>query len=265
MQARGLVNNATGNSDTWAFRINAKDGTGTANWIIGDHGLSGSRHFWTNGSRPVEIRPFDSGFTISANVGNNADITFNTTGADGNPYTITIGDGTKGHFDRTGALTVIGAGKVLVNAVNSLSGAVTVSGTATLAVNPGKKMTTGLISIANGAMLEVAQSGTVDIGGDLTLKEGAVLSFNYSRSVPPRLNLNGKTLTVPSTVKVRLTSEDKVHPKSGLNVLTSGGGFAGKTLVLEGDRPKWLLSLGVNEDGNIVADVAPSGFFISIR
>lgn len=262
--AKGLVCNASG-SENWPFRL-APNVNGTANWIVGSDGISGTKKFYlnANANRGGVVQPNDSDFTISTTIGVRAPFTLNTTGADGNGHKITIAS----PFDMDGygsATTIAGTGKVLVNAVNTYEGNVNVTDTATLAINPGKTMTTGTISVANGARLEVAQSGTVDIGGDLTLKEGAVLSFNYSRSVPPRLNLNGKTLTVPSTVKVRLTSEDKVHPKSGLNVLTSGGGFAGKTLVLEGDRPKWLLSLGVNEDGNIVAEVAPSGFFISIR
>lgn len=262
--AKGLVCNATG-SESWPFRL-APNVNGTANWIVGPDGISGTKKFYlnANANRGGVVQPNDSDFVISTTIGVRAPFTLNTTGADSNGHKITIAS----PFDKDGyggATTIAGTGKVLVNAVNTYEGNVNVTDTATLAINPGKKMTTGLISVASGAMLEIAQSGTVDIGGDLTLKEGAVLSFNYSSRKVPCLNLNGKTLTVPSTVKVRLTSEDKVHPKSGLNVLTSGGGFAGKTLVLEGDRPKWLLSLGVNEDGNIVAEVAPSGFFISIR
>ena len=265
VQARGLVNNATGNSDTWAFRINAEDGTGTANWIIGDHGLSGSRHFWINGSRPVEIRPFDSGFTISANVGNNADITFNTTGVDGDPYTITISDGTKGHFERTGALKVTGAGKVLVNAVNTYQGNVNVTDTATLAVNPGKKMTTGLITVANGAMLEVAQSGTVTLEGDLALANDAVLAFNFTDRNVPKLGIaSGKSVTASDPVKVKITAAKGVRPKSGEKVLTSCGGFADKTVTLVEGYPNWVKGVRVNDEGNIVLD-AKAGFMVIVR
>ena len=146
------------------------------------------------------------------------------------------------------------------------SGAVSVTDTATLAINAGMKLTSAEITVSSGAAFEIAQSGTVDLGGDLTLEEGAVLAFNYSRGPTPHLNLNGKTFTAPSTVKVRISAGDKVHPRSGLNILTSGGGFAGKTLVpADGEYPKWLLSLSVNDDGNIVADVEATGFFISIR
>ena len=265
VQARGLVNNATGNSDTWAFRINAEDGTGTANWIIGDHGLSGSRHFWINGSRPVEIRPFNSGFTISANVGNNADITFNTTGVDGDPYTITISDGTKGHFERTGALKVTGAGKVLVNAVNTYQGNVNVTDTATLAVNPGKKMTTGLITVANGAMLEVAQSGTVTLEGDLALANDAVLAFNFTDRNVPKLGIaSGKSVTASGPVKVKITAAKGVRPKSGEKVLTSCGGFADKTVTLVEGYPNWVKGVRVNDEGNIVLD-AKAGFMVIVR
>ena len=245
VQARGLVNNATGNSDQWAFRINS-DGEGKVYWTIGDHGLSGSRYFWTNGSRPVEIRPLDSGFTISTKVGINSDVTLDTTGADGNPYTITIGNGTSGNVERSGTLTVKGAGRVLVNAVNSISGAVTVSDAATLAVNPGKKLTTGLITVNEGAKFALPQTGTVALGGDLTLADGAVLEFNLQGNAETTLDVNGKTLTLPgSGVAVNIAAGSAFKPGKTYTLVSGADlenanafslqGGSGELIVEEGD------------------------------
>ena len=249
VQARGLVNNATTNSDQWAFRINS-DGEGKVYWTIGDHGLSGSRYFWTNGSRPVEIRPLDSGFTISTEVGINSDVTFNTTGADGNPHTITIGDGTNGHIERNGALTVKGAGMVTANFVgpssNALSAPVTVTNTATLAVNAGKKLTTGLITVNEGAKFALPQTGTVALGGNLTLAAGAVLEFNLQGSAETTLDVNGKTLALPgSGVAVNIAAGSAFKPGktytlvSGANLADANAfslqGGSGKLIVENGD------------------------------
>ena len=258
VQARGLVNNATGNSDQWAFRLGADTGTGTANWIIGDHGLSGSRHFWTNGSRPVEIRPLDSGFTFSTKVGINSDVTLDTTGADGNPYTIMM----NGDVERSGTLNVIGTGTVVDNfsliSSYAMSGAVNVGNQATLAVIPGKTMTTGTISVSSNATLQVAQSGTFALGGGLTLADGAILGFNFTeKRNAPVLAVSG-TVTA-GTIKVKVKAANGVRPAFGTDgkyTLTSGGKFEGKTVSLaEGSAP-WAKNVSV-ENGDIVLEVNP--------
>jgi hypothetical protein len=267
VQARGLVNNATGNSDQWAFRINS-DGEGKVYWTIGDHGLSGSRYFWTNGSRPVEIRPLDSGFTISTKVGIYSDVTLDTTGADGNPQTITIGDGTNGHLERSGVLAVTGTGRVLVNAVNSFSGAVTVTNTVTLAVNPGKKMTTGTISVSSNATLQVAQSGTFALGGGLTLADGAILGFNFTqKKVAPVLDLTDKTVTVNGEVKVKVTAATGIRPmiKGNQFALTSGGKFTGATVAVAEGSAAWAKGVSVDENGDIVLTLKSTGIYILVR
>ena len=255
VQARGLVNNATGNSDQWAFRINS-DGEGKVYWTIGDHGLSGSRYFWTNGSRPVEIRPLDSGFTISTKVGINSDVTFNTTGSDGNPYTITIGNGTSGNVERSGTLNVIGTGTVVDNFTETssyaMSGTVNVGNQAMLAVNPGKTMTTGTISVSSNATLQVAQSGTFALGGGLTLADGAILGFNYTdRNSAPVLDATGKTVTFGEQSDVVVKVTGAVRPKKDAYVLTSGGKFTGANVSLAADSETWAKAVNVNEDGNL--------------
>ena len=270
VQARGLVNNATSNSDNWAFRLNAEDAPGTAYWTIGDHGLSGSRFFWTNGDHPVEVRPLNSGFTISTRMGLNSEVTFNTTGADGNPYTITVGNDGNGYIGNTGTANVTGTGKVLVDAVNTLSGAVNVNGTATLAINPEKVMTTGAITVSSNATLQVTQSGTVALGGNLTLADGAILGFNYTdKDSAPVLDATGKTVTFgeQANVVVKVTAANGSRPKYKHNpyVLTSGGGFTGANLTLDAGSADWAKDINVNEAGNIILNVKSSGIYILVR
>ena len=274
VQARGLVNNATGNSDQWAFRINSEAEGEKAYWTIGDHGLSGSRYFWTNGSHPVEIRPLDSGFTFSTKVGINSDVTLDTTGADGNPQTITIGDGTNGDVERSGTLNVIGTGTVVDNfsliSSYAMSGTVNVGNLATLAVNPGKTMTTGTISVSSNATLQVAQSGTVALGGNLTLADGAILDFNFTdKAIKPVLDATGKTVTLGehANVVVKVTAAEGVRAfdKNNPYVLTSGGGFTGANLTLDAGSVKWAKGVSVNADGNIALEVKSFGVYILVR
>ena len=271
VQARGLVNNATGNSDQWAFRINS-DGEGKVYWTVGDHGLSGSRYFWNNGDRPVEICPIDCEFTISTKVGINSDITFNTTGADGNPYTITIGNGTNGNVERSGTLNVIGTGTVVDNFTETssyaMSGAVNVGNQATLAVIPGKTMTTGTISVSSNATLQVAESGSFALGGGLTLADGAILGFNFTqKKVAPVLDLTDKTVTVNGEVKVKVTAATGIRPiiKSNQFALTSGGNFTGASVALAEGSADWVKDVSVDENGNIVLTLKSTGIYILVR
>ena len=240
--------------------------------IYGDHGLSGSRHFWTNGSRPVEMRPFDSGFTISTKVGINSDVTFNTTGADGNPYTITIGNGTSGNVERSGTLNVIGTGMVVDNFTETssyaMSGAVNVGNQATLAVIPGKTMTTGTISVSSNATLQVAESGSFALGGGLTLADGAALGFNFTKKkVAPVLDLTDKTVTVNGEVKVKVTAATGIRPiiKSNQFALTSGSKFTGASVALAEGTADWVKGVSVDENGDIVLALKSTGIFILVR
>ena len=274
VQARGVVNNSTGNSDTWAFRLGGYT-AGTAYWIVGDHGLSGSRNFWTykvNGTY-INIQPLDADFTISTGMSTyNADVTFNTTGTDGNPYTITIGNGTSGKIERAGTVNVIGTGTVVDNFTETssyaMSGAVAVTNTATLAVIPGKTMTTGTISVSSNATLQVAQSGAFALGGGLTLAEGAILGFNFTqKKVAPVLDLTDKTVTVNGEVKVKVTAATGIRPiiKSNQFALTSGGKFTGASVALAEGSAAWAKDVSVDENGNIVLTLKSTGIYILVR
>ena len=269
-----VVNSLKLNVEHHTNLYSTKDGA-AQKWVIGNGGISGVGGIWcrSNSNNDSIFQPNTSDFTVDAwTVVREAVDSHKllTTGfGDALPHVITLNGG----FSDNGKVIVAGTGKVVVNHVTeayggkeAYSGAVSVTDTATLAINAGKKLTSGEITIASGAAFEVAQSGTVDLGGNLMLQDGAILAFNFSRATTPSLNINGKTLTAPSTVKIRISSKEKVHPRGGLHLLTTGGGFAGKTLApADGEYPKWVNSISVNDDGNIVADMEPAGFCISIR
>ena len=142
----------------------------------------------------------------------------------------------------------------------------TVTNTATLAVNSGKVATIGGIAVAANATLEVAQSGTVTLEGNLTLNDGAILSFNYTNRNVPVLDVTGKTVTFgsQSNVVVKISAADGKTAKSGDNVLTSGGAFAGANVALAEDSPDWVKGVSV-VDGEIVIDVKAIGTMIIVR
>ena len=216
------------------------------------------------------LRPWYSDFTI-ADRGNgekslviNRDVTFCTDDEGGTGRTITVDAIVQGNNSPT--ITVSGSGTLRVNnaAKNATQPPVTVTNTATLAIKPGASLGTGATTVNDGATLEVAESGTVALGGDLTLMAGAKLGFNYTTKDAPVLDLSDKTVTFDAgettNVVVKISADGNMRPRSGLNVLTSGGKFNGVDVTLdETNKPDWALDVSVNDDGNIVLDVKPLG------
>ena len=148
-----------------------------------------------------------------------------------------------------GAMHIDGSGKFVVNATNKCSCKVTVHGSngATLAINAGKKVTTGEVAVNNGATLEVAESGTVNVNS-LTLADGATLKFNVTdRTTAPQLAVSGTT-TASGVVNVRITG---LRMKSGTYALTTGGGFDAEGVAVNvAECPKGT-SVKVNASGNL--------------
>ena len=214
------------------------------------------------------IRPWYGDFTIGTGEGNSdgfdmwmfRSITFNTDDENGVGRKITLN--ARPRFKSTPTFTVAGSGTVLVNSVasNTDQPPVTVTDTATLAFAPGALLTTSNITVNARATLAVAESGTVAIGGDLTLADGACLGFNYSTRNAPVLDLTDKEVTLGDNknIVVKITSENGKRAKRGKNVLTSGGNFAGANVTLAEGAPDWVGGISV-EDGNIVLDVKPMG------
>jgi hypothetical protein len=105
--------------------------------------------------------------------------------------------------------------------------------------------------------------GTATLGGNLTLADGATLAFNFTdRNTTSVLDAAGKTVTADGTVNVKISATGGLRPRSGRYTLTSGGAFAGKTVVLDGaGKPKWAKRVSV-VDGDIVLEVIRAGVMV---
>jgi hypothetical protein len=141
--------------------------------------------------------------------------------------------------------------------------------TATLAYKPGASLGSGSTTINAGAMLQVAESGEVVLGGDLILKNGACLGFNYTTRNPPVLNLADKNITFDegesTNIVVKISSSSGKRASGGVNVLTLGGEFSGVTVSKATDNPDWVKDIYIDDNGNIVLLAKPRGTRIIVR
>ena len=170
-----------------------------------------------------------------------------------------------GRIGSEGKMTVKGCGRLLFEYHSDFAGGLDVTETATVAMNVGCAPTRSAISVAGGATLEVAESGTVELKNDLTLADGACLGFNFTENqLVPKLDATGKTVTLGGTVVVKVSAAEGRRGKGGLNVLTSGGKFAGAGVSLAEGHPDWVKSVSV-VDGEIAIDVKNKGVALFIR
>ena len=143
------------------------------------------------------------------------------------------------------------------------TGGLTVSNSATVAAManawPGK----GDVTLEDSSTFEVAQSGTVTIGGNLSLAENASLAFNFTEKATPPV-LVATSATLPATVNVKVTAVDDVRPKGDTYTLTSGIDFTGKTVNLV-DRPDWVLGTSVDTSGNLMLTTKKVGFMVIVK
>ena len=220
------------------------------------------------------LRPWYSDFTI-ADRGNgekslviNRDVTFCTDDESGVGRTITMDAIVQGNSSPT--ITVSGSGTLRVNkaAINTTQPPVVVTNTATLAIKPGANLTTSAMTLNSGTTLQVAESGKVVLGGNLTLKAGAMLGFNYTTRNEPILDLTDKTVTFDegetTNVVVKISSTDGKCGRGGAWELTSGGKFADATVSLAVGSPDWVKGVSV-VDGDIVIDVKSKGTYIYVK
>ena len=269
--AAGLVNNSSSNDDV--FRLVRGSGASSVNWEIGAAGISGTKRFIvSNVSGSSATIKAAANFTVSTTIVQYKTLAFDTAG-----YTITLGTNTAAKAggilpaSSAGLTTIAGSGTVVANYdVDNLSsgagskvGSFTVADGATLALNPGSNLGTGLLTVEDGGTLKVAESGTVTLGGDLALGDGAILAFNWTkRSDAPVLALaSGKTMTAGGAVTVKVSATGIERPKGGNHVLTTCGGFdaEGVTVALAAGAPDWVKGFSVNGDGNLVLDVKIKG------
>ena len=167
----------------------------------------------------------------------------------------------------TGGMAVTGSGTLVFNSESTFTGGLTVTNTATVAVNAGKTPGSGAVTVHDGATLKVAESGTVTLGGGLTLEKGAVLAFNFTeRASAPKLAIPTLTLgTGAEEVNVKISADDDERPKYGAHVIATGsnatGVFSGKTINVV-DKPDWVESVVVDANGDLVCNVKPVGLII---
>ena len=258
------------------FRL-GRNGVGTYNWIVGSDGVvsgnSGGYWLYANENEPhTIIKPLDSDFPIAAKIAvrEHAILTLVTTGDDGNPHTITLGDGSANYgIYREGTVNITGTGTVVANYnVSDLTATASqrvnpfvVTDTATLAIKAGKQITTGAINVNSDATLAFPETGTVTLAGNLTLASGSTLAFKVADNSCSVLAKNSKTITLPASgkVKVKLTADSL--PEVGTSyTLTDGAGLT--------DTSKFELdgvggSLSVDENGELVY-TAPEYFYIKV-
>ena len=119
----------------------------------------------------------------------------------------------------------------------------------------------GDITVGSTARLKVAESGTVKLGGGMTLEDGATLEFNFTeKTSQPVLQFAAedetKKVTATGELKIGVSTADGKRPLCGKYALTSGGAFADAEVSLVEGSPKWAKSVVVNDNGDIVLDVS---------
>jgi hypothetical protein len=245
------------------------------NWWIGANGITGHNGtesnvrdyaFHTFGHQNAQaIITAISNFSIDAviSLGAGSSLTFNTTNPEsGEGHTITD----NAVLSHRGKITIKGVGQFLFNSVSTFDGGLTVNDSATVAVKTGCRPGNGAVTLNNTSTLKVAQSGTVTLGGNLTLAATASLAFNFTeKKTAPQLALaSGKTANLPETVNVKLSANEGISPSSSqTHTLTSAFNFTGKTVNLV-NPPEWVKSVDI-VDGNLVLTVKPEGFVFFVR
>lgn len=283
----GLVSGSTGDH----FKLNAYTGDApTVNWIIGADGLSssGTTAFWIdrgdgkNDHGEGATLQAAADFTIAANIG--ARQTLNIDTGDGKTVAATSVIWGVPASGTSNNMTVSGTGRFVCNyqtttASDPYTGAITVKNGATLALNAGKIATKGQVTVKEGGTLEVAQSGTVALAGDLALNDGATLAFTFTaRRTTPVLDLTDKTVTFGEAASVKVAVGGAYPSAMVPHTLTAGGKFAW-TVETEGSEPtaaeativkaessaRWVKALGVNDAGDIALAIVPQPYAIILR
>lgn len=280
-RANGLVH-AGSTKDAHVFYLNNGDDSVTNTIVLGSGGLSFKDNRIRNNScypyfqiasgKAVTLASSDD-WSFGANSVSDKDLNLELSG--------TVFVDTSDYDDRTvphtirvlnrigssGNMTVKGCGRLVFEHYSDFWGALTVQDTATVAVNPGCGFSRGgKTTVSSGATIEVAQSGSLSFGRDLTLADGAILGFNFTEKAPPVLNLSDKTVTLGSqkNIIIKITAVEGKRAHGGVNVLTTGGKFAGATVTLAEGAPKWVKEVRV-ENNEIVLEAFKSGMYIIVK
>lgn len=260
VKAIGLVS-ASVNNNSYRFVVNVNGGAGR--WAIGASGFTGNGQFYLQQSRSVTITASEDYAIDCALTGNNTGTTwtFNTTDyEDGvTPRIVTVNK-----TINIGAVAVNGVGTMLFNVAGGTGSGLTANDSATIAVNAGMKPCNGAVTMNGTTTLKVAQSGTVTLGGNLTLASTAALAFNFTaKKTAPKMAITAAS-TIPETVNVKISANEGIRPSSSqTHTLTSTFDFTGKSVNLV-DNPDWVKSVDV-VDGNLVLTVKPKGMLIVVK
>ena len=283
-----------GTSDPGVFKFNSVTNKMKTNWFyfsddnaaaghaiyIGADGLNfdsastSSYCLGRDSSGNIEtIRPWYSDFTIGARATDafglvfRYNVVFNTNDENDDGRTITIDAKTRGY--NTAAITISGSGAVVKNGgyYESSAPTVAVTDTATLALKPGAGFGETAMTVGENATLEIAESGMVALGGDLSLADGATLKFNFTeRGAAPVLDLTNKAVTFGDQTNIVVSLSGDVRPSGNAFALTSGSLFVkSDVMITKGYYPNWVESVYVGDDNDIYAKIKPVPMMVIVR
>ena len=242
-------------------------------WYLGEGGMNvrGTQHFFMHHTGDVlNIRPWKCDTAINAPTGGNEynvlqmnksgiALNFFTDDEDGVARTITL-NGTI-WAAAGGTVTAKGSGTVAVKINQQFTANLSVSDTATYAIDAGCTNGIGTVTVGATATLKSVGAGRAGVGG-LTLADGATLAFEFTDKAVAPVLASATSATITSTVNVKIV--DGLRPKGGAYILTSGADFTDKTVNLV-DKPKWVKSVEVDEGGNLVLTAIPKGCMIIVK
>ena len=136
------------------------------------------------------------------------------------------------------------------------------------AINAGKKLTSGALTMNAGTTLEVAQSGDVTLDGALTCAEGTTLKFNFTTGrTAPKLVLS-QTPTF-GAVKVDVAGVRPTRKNNTLIEWPDGtvwpeGFNIASVFSLADNPPDWVTGIAVEGD-SLVLLTKPRGTMIIVR
>ena len=178
-------------------------------------------------------------------------------------------------YGLAGKVRVRGCGEVLFNSYSRFGHGITVEDTATLSVNAGCAPGKGNVTMNSGTTLSLPETGSVTLGGTLTLAAGTKLAFAIGGvgDSPKVAMASGKTVdvsgvTAANPVKVSFSTPggSKIHSFEPY-VLIQGAGLAAGDLekfALADNQPAWVDRLAV-VDGDLVLVAKAPGLSISVR
>ena len=97
------------------------------------------------------------------------------------------------------------------------------------------------------------------------MKDGAILSFNFTSSEASPKFVFSNTATASGTVKVKVSAADGVFPRKLDRRWLIAEGVSGEFELDEETKPIWADGVSLDEDGNLYLDVKAPGLTLSVR